>query len=151
MNEELRHDAAWVLLEGAKELVAPTSWRELDHVIRRLPEIASTPNAICTLASPSGQTLSVGIAMPFDKDNPSLDTALASVTYEATSGDPPYLTVLGDDSLTFENGGVIVFRFEGEWTEMLRRNCVPVETMHRIVKDFFETEALPDWIEWEEV
>jgi hypothetical protein len=151
MNENMRQDLGWVLIDGTTEIAKTTKWFDLEEVISRLPEVASTPNALCTLVSPSGKTLSVGVALPGHRDNPTLDTPVASVTYEASSGELPYLIVLGDDALTYESGGVIVFRFEGEWTEILRRNCVAVETMLRIVKDFFETETLPQWIEWEEV
>lgn len=151
MIENRRRESGWVLIDGARELAAPNNWADLDMVIAQLREIASTPNAICTLVSPSGATLSVGIATRCDRDNVGLDMPLASVTYEEASGVLPYLTILGDESLTYENGGVIVFRFEGEWTEILRRNCVPVETMRRVVRDFFETGAVPTCCMWEEV
>jgi hypothetical protein len=45
----------------------------------------------------------------------------------------------------------VVFRFEGQWTEVLRRNCVPVDVMLQIAKHFFLTGSLPHWIDWEQV
>ena len=141
----------WTLLEGDRELAVATGWDGLEAALRDLPDRVSPPNAIATLVAPNSDTLSIGIAGPRDGDNLGLDQALASVEFNRASMDPPYLVVVGDSSLTFENGGVVVFRFAGEWTEILRRNCVPVERMLDIVKYFVDEMALPEWIKWEQV
>jgi hypothetical protein len=140
----------WTLLDFDRELAVAENWEDLEAALRSLPESASSPNSIATLATPRGDTLSIGIAGRGDRDNPGLDTPLACVEYNGASGDPPYLVPVGD--LTpVEEEGVVVFRFEGQWTEISRRNCVPVDLMIRIAKDFFSTGNLPGWISWEEV
>ncbi len=142
---------SWALLDYDRKLAVADDWDDLEAALRALPETASAPNAIATLVSPLGDTLSIGIAGRGDRDNPGLTEPLASVEHNPKSGDPPYLVVVGDPALTFESGGVVVFRFGGQWTEILRRNCVPVDVMLRIARDFFTTGHLSDWIAWEEV
>ena len=141
---------SWTLLDFDRELAVVDDWEGLEAALRSLPEKAGDPNAIATLASPRGDTLSIGIAGRGDGDNPGLDHPLASVEYNQASGDPPYLVPVGNPATTAEEGGVAVFRFEGQWTEIPRRNCVPVDVMLRIARDFFATGKIPDWIAWEE-
>ena len=149
--EHANANLQWTVVDGNTEIASPRNWDELAAVIVRLPEVASVPNAICCLVAPGGDVLSIGIAGRGDKDNPALREPVASVSFETGSGDPPYLAVMGDDSLDYESGGVVVFRYEDQWTEILRRNCVSLDIMKRIAKEFFETGKLPDWIEWEAV
>ncbi len=141
----------WTLLDGNRELAVTDSWEDLEKALVNIPQKAFTPNTIVGLISPQGDTLSLGIAGP-GKDNPELTIPLACINYMDRTRNPPYLTVVGDPALSFEKGGVIVFKYEeGTWTEILRRNCVPVETMVRVAKHFFQTGSLPDWIGWEQV
>jgi hypothetical protein len=142
---------SWELLDFDKRMATASTWEGLESALLAIPERASYPNAIATLVAPNGDTLSIGIAGPLDGDNPGLDQRLACVEFNQASQDPPYLAVVGDPSLAAENGGVVVFRFEGQWTEVLRRNCVPVDVMLQIAKHFFLTGTLPDWIDWEQV
>jgi Immunity protein Imm1 len=142
---------SWTLLDFDRELAIVDNWEDLEAALRSLPERASSPNAIATLATPRGDTLSIGIAGQGDRDNPELNTPLASVEYNGAAGDPPYLVPVADPTLPVEERGIVVFRFEGQWTEIPRRNCVPVDVMLRIAKDFFSTGNLPGWISWEEV
>jgi hypothetical protein len=146
-----RVGGSWTLLDFDRELAVVDDWGSLEVALRSLPETASAPNAIATLASPRGDTLSIGIAGQGDKDNPGVESPLASVEYNQASGDPPYLVPVGDSSLPIESRDVAVFRFEGQWTEIPRRNCVTVDLMLRIAKDFFTTGNLPGWLAWEEV
>jgi Immunity protein Imm1 len=143
--------ASWKLLDFDHEMATATTWEDIESALLAIPERASAPNAIATLVAPNGDTLSIGIASPLDGDNPGLDQPLACVEFNQASQEPPYLVVVGDSSLTAENGGVVVFRFEGQWTEVLRRNCVPVDVMLQITRHFFLTGAVPDWIDWEQV
>jgi Immunity protein Imm1 len=124
---------------------------DLETAIRNLAKTGTTPNRIVDLESPSGAKLSVGIASAQDGDNPGVKEPLACVQVTAASLDPPYVTVIGDPELDFEKGGVVVFRYDGSWTEILRRNCVPVDVMVRIAHHFYANGNLPDWIGWEEV
>ena len=142
---------SWTLLDFDRELAVETTWVGLEDALRTIPEKAASPNAIVTLVAPNGDTLSVGIAGRGDHDNPDLRQHLATVEFNQASQDPPYLVVVGDPTLTFENGGVVVFRFEGQWTEILQRNCVPVDVMIEVAKHFFHAGRLPEWITWEEV
>ncbi len=132
-------------------MATASTWEGIEAALLAIPERASSPNAIATLVAPNSDTLSIGIASHRDGDNPGLDTPLASVEFNRASQDLPYLVVVGDPSLNAENGGVVVFRFEGQWTEVLRRNCVPVDVMLPIARHFFLTGTLPDWIDWERV
>lgn len=142
----------WRIRESGRILGVPETWDQLREVLVNLPKRARTPNTIVDLVSPKGDTLSVGIAGPSDKDNPGLTQQVACMNFVNASRNPPYLTAVGDASLTFESGGVVVFRYEeGTWTEILRRNCVPVEKMLEVVQFFYETGLLPDWMGWEEV
>jgi hypothetical protein len=146
-----RASGTWALLESDRELANGTRWEELESSLRRLPCQASPGNAIAILLTPTGDTFSIGIAEPHEGDNPDLDEELASIEYNRADQEPPYLVAVGDPSMTFEDGGVVVFRFEGDWTEILKRNCVPVEKMLAIVNHFLEENELPDWIGWEQV
>jgi Immunity protein Imm1 len=141
----------WKLIEGDRELVSGNRWDEIEVGLIGLSETISPPNAIVHLLTPSGDILWIGIAGPRDTDNPGLDRDLARVEWNRASLDPPYIVVVGDPNLSFDDGGVIVLRFDGHWTEILRRNCVPTDVMIRIVKEFFETNTLPKWIGWEQL
>jgi Immunity protein Imm1 len=141
----------WELLDFDREMATASTWEGIESALLAIPERASSPNAIATLVAPNGDTLSIGIASPLDGDNPGLDQPLACVEFNRASQDPPYLVPVGDPTLTAEDGGVVVFRFEGQWTEVPRRNCVPVDVMLQIAKHFFLTGTLADWIGWEPV
>jgi hypothetical protein len=142
----------WTLLDGDRTLAVGETWEQLEQALSTVPQKAYSPNTIVDLVSSQGDTLSIGVAGSSDRDNPELAAPLACLNYMGASCNPPYLTVIGDPSLSYENGGVVIFRYEeGTWTEILRRNCVPVDVMLRIAKHFFLTGSLPDWIAWEEV
>ena len=141
----------WELFDGDRAIALADTWEGLEAALMDLPRRASVPNAIATLIVPSGETISIGIAGLGDEDNPGLEQPLACIEYNDESQDPPYLAVVGDPSLTFEHGGVVVFRFGDQWTEVLRRHCVPVNVMTRVVNDFVTTGELPSWIAWEEI
>jgi hypothetical protein len=149
MSEKIEH---FTLVDWDHELAQTNRWRELEKLMRNLTLHVSRPNSICTLVSPSGQRLSIGIAEPGNEDNPDLEEVLCCLNHQLPSGDPPYRTVV-NPSYTDSNGDeVVVFRFEdGEWTEVPRKNCVKIETMIDVVKHFFESDSLPTWITWEEV
>jgi hypothetical protein len=142
---------SWELLDFDRRMATAMTWEGIESALRAIPEAASSPNAIATLVAPNGDALSIGIASPLDGDNPDLDRPLACVEFNRASQDPPYLVPVGDPTLTAEDGNVAVFRFEGQWTEVLRRNCVPVDVMLQIAKHFFLTGSLPHWIDWEQV
>jgi hypothetical protein len=142
---------SWELIDGDRTMPIQGTAECLESALLGLPRWASVPNAIAILVAPSGETFSIGIAGRGDEDNPGLEQPLACVEYNRASQDPPYLVPVGDPALTFENGGVVVFRFGGQWTEVLRRNCVAIDVMTRIVNDFVTTGELPTWIAWEEV
>ena len=152
MNRSTAETAgSWELLDFDRGIATASTREGIESALLAIPERASSPNAIATLVAPDGETLSVGIAGPADGDNPGLDRPLACVEYNRASQDPPYLVPVGDPSLSADHGGVAVFRFEGQWTEVLRRNCVPVDVMLQIARHFFLTGTLPDWIDWEPV
>jgi Immunity protein Imm1 len=141
----------WKLFDWERPLAIIDSEETLALAINSLADDVETPNRIVDLESPSGDKLSIGIAGPKDGDNTTLTQSVACVNFTDASLDPPYLTVVGDAKLSYENGGVVVFRYEGQWTEILRRNCVPLDVMLRIAQHFYATGTLPEWIAWEEV
>lgn len=141
----------WILRDGDRELFNGTEWSKLEKAILQIQDTANWPNEICDLESPSGKVLSIGIAKSGTKENPEIPSDLACVNFQSETGDPPYLSVVGDQSLDYETGGVVIFRYgNGHWTEILRRNCVTIEVMHRIAKEFVETKKLAEWIAWED-
>jgi Immunity protein Imm1 len=140
----------WRLHDWERPYTKIDSDETLERLIRELPESGATPNRIADLESPSGHKLSIGIASRKDGNNPSLSQPLACVQITGASLDPPYLIPIGDASLNLENGGVAVFFYDGSWTEVLQRNCVPIDVAIRIALHFYRTEAVPDWIAWEE-
>jgi hypothetical protein len=140
----------WRLHDWELPFIQIDSPESLAHILRELPESGSTPNRIVELESPKGEKLSIGLAGAGDRDNPSLTQALACVQYTNAALDPPYLVPIGDAKLNLENG-VVVFRYEGSWTEILKRNCVPIDDAIRIAQHFYRHETLPQWIAWEEV
>jgi Immunity protein Imm1 len=153
--------AKWLLVDsGRGEIGTPTNVVELEETLKNLSAIASAPNAIAVLASPNGDTLSVGISNqvgpPFpeqgEEDQPPgvIREPLACANYTQEDDTALYLYVVGDKELSRDEG-VAVFRYCGEWTEIPRRNCVPVPVMIEIAKAFFTTGELPEWIDWEDV
>ena len=129
----------WAVLDWNRELARIESEEDLERTLREVPAQASSPNAIVNIWSPTGDVLSVGIS-----------DGLACMNFTGSSGDPPYYKVVGHPELSPQDG-VIVFRYEGQWTEIPKRNCVPVQVMIRGAKDFYRTGELPEWLEWEEV
>ncbi len=141
----------WSLREGDHVLANDSDWESLRNALLDLPKTATTPNGIVTLVATDGTTLSIGIAGAGDNDNPGLSTTLATVDYTPASGDPPYLVPVQDASVSYEKGGVVVFRADGQWTEVLRRHCVPVAVMLKIAEEFYYSQMLWEGIEWEQV
>jgi Immunity protein Imm1 len=150
-SNNVKAPGQWRLLDWERSFVIIDSEKTLKATLSGLLEKADTPNRIVELESPEGDKLSIGIAGPTDSDNPKLTQPLACVNFTSASLDPPYLTVVSDATPQDDDGGVVVFRYDGSWTEVLRRNCVPVDVMLRIAQHFFAKGILPDWITWEEV
>ena len=132
--------AGWVLLDWDRKLSDVDSVEQLDTLLSSLCRLCKFPNGIANLVSPKGHTLSLGIS-----------GRLGCLNYIDADENAPSLTVLGDPSLTYENGGVVNFMYEDQVTEILRRNCVSVDVMLRAARHFYQTEGLPDWLTWEEV
>jgi hypothetical protein len=141
----------WRLHDGERPLFQVDSPEELERLVQELPETGSTPNRIVELESPQGERLSIGVAGPKDGDNPGLLQPFICLQLTNANLDRPYLIPISDSSLNLENGGVIVFRYEGTWTEILKRNCVPMDVAIRIAQHYYRTGILPQWIGWEEV
>ena len=142
----------WEVRDFDRILGVAENWEQLEQILLSAPKRAYSPNTIVDVISPGGDTLSIGVAGPSDHDNPGLSESLACLNFVNASRDPPYLTAVGDASLDYETGGVVVFKYEdGTWTEILRRNCVPTEKMIQIVRQFFTTGSLPAWVDWEQV
>jgi len=142
----------WTLMDWDIELLKTCSSKRLLDTVTSLPEIARSSNAICDLISPTGHVVSIGIALAHSEDNPELESPLACINHQFPSGDPPYHTIVGDETLDAASGEIVVFRCEGgEWTEIPKRNCVSTEQMVKVVRAFIETESLTGSFTWEEV
>jgi hypothetical protein len=140
----------WELRDWNKVLYYGHDVVALEAAVLNIPSTACWPNEICDLEAPSGCVLSIGIAKAGTVENPDIGSDLCCVMFQSESENPTHLSVVGDSSLDFENGGVVAFRYEnGEWTEILRRNCVCRTTMTKILRDFTSTGRIPKWIEWE--
>lgn len=138
----------WLVIDWNKELVSTSAWQILEAKLRDIPSLARTPNTICDLISPNGHVLSIGFAQPRSSDNPSLENVVACVNYQLPSGDPPYSTVKGH----YDSSLIVVFRSEdNQWTEIPLKNCVSPSFAIDIAKRFFESETLPDVVDWQEL
>ena len=140
------------IIDWDRELLSTERWSELEKCIRQLPQIAHTPNTIVDVLHPEAGTLSIGVAGECDSDNSTLSEPVACVNYVNAAKAPPYLSVVGDSTMSVESDGLVVFRYEqGSWTELPRRNCVSLSKMREIVKHFAFTARLPEWTAWEEL
>src|SRR5438128_993040 len=88
----------WTLMDGYRTLAVGNSREQLKEARLSTPLKAATPNTIVDLVSPQGDTLSIGIASPQDRDNPGMTETLACLNFTSESRNPPYLTVVGDSS-----------------------------------------------------
>lgn len=139
------------VLDWDKEILATNDWNELQKVLSDLPQRVDPPNTIVNVVHPIAGTLSIGIAGMGDNDNPEVGEPLACINYTSASNEPPYLSVVGEPSILPKNSNVIVFRYEQQWTEIPRRNCIAISKMVNVVKYFVINGGLPAWVAWEEI
>jgi hypothetical protein len=104
-----------------------------------LADSTACGGSIIDLESPSGKVMSFGVV-----------GNRACVNFMHDPEEPPYFTVVGDPTLT-DTDGVVAFRYGGDESEILLRNCIRPEQVPPLVREFFETDAQPTSIEWEEV
>ncbi|WP_197040974.1 Imm1 family immunity protein [Chondromyces apiculatus] len=126
-------------MDGDRLLAKPQTWEELDREILNRSNNPALARAIVDIESPTAGVMSVGVS-----------DGRACASFISGTGDPPYLKVVGEAALS-PNDGVAVFTYGGDWTEIPLRNCISVDKMLAMVRHFFESGALPNWIEWEEV
>jgi|HubBroStandDraft_5_1064220.scaffolds.fasta_scaffold697360_2 hypothetical protein len=115
------------------------TFAELEVVVPRALAVAAASGSILDLESPSGKILSFAIAG---------DNGCANFVEDIDAG--PYLTALGDRTRS-RTDGVVAFRYGGDESEIPLRNCIRPEQVLALVREFFESDACPSSIEWEEV
>jgi Immunity protein Imm1 len=89
--------------------------------------------------SPSGKVLSFGVL-----------EGHAYVEFSDDWDDGPHFVPVGDPARS-QGDGVATFWFTSHHTELSLRNCVRLEQILPLVREFFETDARPTSIGWEEV
>jgi Immunity protein Imm1 len=112
---------------------------ELEAVVPRALARAAASGSILDLESPSGKILSFAIAG---------DNACANFVEDIDAG--PYLTALGEPARS-RTDGVVAFRYGGDESEIPLRNCIRPDQVLPVVREFFDRDARPTSIEWEEV
>jgi hypothetical protein len=112
---------------------------ELERTLPAAMEKAAESGAILELESPSGQVLSLGVS-----------EGKGSVQYQGSRDAGPYLMPVGDAALSPDNG-VVPFYYLGSESEVPLRNCITPEQVLPLVWEFFETDARPTSIAWEEL
>jgi hypothetical protein len=136
----------WSLVDAdLTELAVVQILDELLQAIFDIPKEA-TPNILVNLYPPGKHTFRIGIAGPADKDNRHQTESVACVTFMDESGNLPTQRVVGRPELSAEGGNVV---FRGEHVTVPLRYCVSLDVLTRIVRHYFETGTLPDWIAWE--
>jgi hypothetical protein len=113
--------------------------RELDAVLSRVIDKAAPSGSILDLTSPTGATLSFAISGEH-----------GYVHFEQFPPDGPYFWALGNAGLSRDDG-VIAFWYLGDESEIPMRNSIRPDQVLPVVREFFETDARPTSIDWEEV
>ncbi len=106
------------------------------RVLSDLNERAREKPFMAELSNFAGDTLALGLGR---------DESILS--WVAANGDPPYYASKGDEHAD----GTVVFYYRGTWSEFPRWSAVPIESAFAAMRQFFETEQLPNSITWEEV
>jgi hypothetical protein len=114
------------------------SVEELSTVVARHVENADG-EALFFVNSPSGNVFSFGV---FEGN--------AYVEFSDDWDDGHHFVPIGKPTHSRDDG-VATFWFTSHHTEMPLRNCVKPEQVLPLVREFFETDARPTSIEWEEV
>jgi len=127
----------WELSHLGSEISEIHSVNDLENVLRNIHKYVDVDNPILELASPNGDGLIIGI---FHN--------IGFLDYIDSSKNPPYYASVGNRALTFKDGFEI-FNC-GEATEIPRRNCIDLNTLIEVVKEFYHTGKLSESIEWEE-
>ena len=82
----------------------------------------------------TGDSLKIGLGRP--------DSVLE---FMPSSLEPPYFASVG----LAQDEGTEVFHYDGEWTEIRRRNLIPTEDARRAARRFFLTSERPSEVAWE--
>ncbi|MGA8636256.1 MAG: Imm1 family immunity protein [Candidatus Dormiibacterota bacterium] len=127
-------DGRWTITESG-EVRHITTATELDEALDAIHERATDQHCLATIRSPAGDELLIGLG------------GYLSVLQFTHDDNPPYWVTVGDP----EAEGITAFVFEGQETEILRRNLVPPEDARHAAVVFFESGVMPRSVRWEEV
>jgi hypothetical protein len=117
-----------------------TSRVELDDTLNQLTgRTEEGEPLIVELISPGGASLGIGLGRP------------ESVLAFKSSSEPPYFQSVGDNSSQTTSNDVVVFYYQGQWTEFPAGALVPNESAREAIRIFFETGERPENVKWEEV
>ena len=122
---------AW---EGKVERAS--SIEDLERLLDRIA--ADYPGDSAVLATltrdDTGDSLKIGLGRP-----------LSVLEFMSGSLEPPYFASVG----TVQDDGSEVYHYDGEWTEIPRRNLIPLVEARRAARRFFLTGERPDEVAWE--
>lgn len=110
--------------------------RTLDRALDSIAKEAEKP-LIVELVGRTGARLGIGLGMP------------TSVLAFNPSDDPPYYMSRGSRSSPRDD--IIVYYFQGHWTEFPVTAVVPIEDAREAARVFFLTDERPSNVDWEEV
>ena len=115
---------------------------ELDAVLTSIAEQAEGGRAVAVqLFMNSGIGLCIVVGG---------DVSLAS--FYSEHGGPLVVNVCGQlpEEEIGRDDEIVIFSYEGEYSEVLRRECVPVAMAHEAMRLFFVTGQRPDNLMWDE-
>ncbi len=119
---------------------APTpvkSLAELDALLDQLARDYPGDDAILVdVENLAGDGLAIGLGKDY-----------SVLGFTSASGEPPYLVSKGFEA----SDELLVFYFQGHWTEFSMRNAIPISVARAAVREFLVTGKLTNTVEWEEV
>ena len=126
------------LMDGERVISEILSDQDLEKKLIEIRDSPNYSNPILTLVDPLGNTLTIGISKN-----------LGFLNFIDSSGNPPYFSSVGNRSLS-ETNEIMVFYIEGKhFTEVPKRNCIPIETLIEVTKEYIKTGNLSTVINWE--
>ncbi len=110
---------------------------ELDELLDDLEQLATeTEPFIVELSAEEGPSITMGVGR-----------SQSVLGYMSGSSKPPYYQSAGRDI----NEEDMVFFYRGQWTNFPPGSAVATKDGRAALRSFFETEALPDNVVWEEI
>ncbi len=128
----------WTIEDGQKILSEIKDVDEIEKSILKLKLEYGEKNLIFFLVNPKGDYMQFGIS-----------NELCFLNYHNEKDEPPYYSSVNSNMIYKENEKMI-FQVCGNYTEIPYRNCIDFDKVLETLKQYFQTNKLPDIIAWEE-